>query len=549
MSMGIDDNEAAPPAPAMAGGIPDDNSGGVAPVVETMGQAPVPDAVSGLNEMGAAQTANAAGQGGPQAALGPQPQGDPQGALEGINQAGASQVAQSAGLQGAAPGGRNRVASMVMGADAAPPQVLEQAKRGVDPHNTQPPGNQVMMAIDAAVQKGDSKGAIALLQSARQGFNARQSFAFTALNGTPQKPADLNAAIDAANQAEQYVPDGSNVKFSHGRSGEITATVTMAGTDQTQTIPLTADQFKQFLNVGVNHFDRMYSQTVPATLQQIASGGSAIARAGGPAPKGNAPAPDEGDKQPGTDDNNPYNAGHDKMGRSTAKDPWARKFEDAHGDERTKFNEGTDDEMMYRANRMFPNIGEEKEKQAWITAQQEAEAGRKNKLDVEVQKDATSERNWDRRMRGAADVQDKKNTGTKDVADIKGEGYKGRTEALKDIAHTSAEAKAKQAEARNTLEMAKRNSINVSNADRVLVSNWNAREQQRAVKPFTEDEEKQYAADMEGVRSRAQGGGNIPSGKPAAPPSGQAAPPPSGKSRTVTQNGHTYTLQADGSYK
>ena len=145
-----------------------------------------------------------------------------------------------------------------------------------------PPGNQVMMAIDATVQKGDIKGMIALVQAARQGFNARQSFAYTALTGTAQKPADINAAVDAANQAEAYMPDGSNVKFAHSNGGQITATVTMAGTSQSQTIPLTVDQFKQFLNVGVNHFDRLYSQTVPATLQQIASGRSMIVSRGGP---------------------------------------------------------------------------------------------------------------------------------------------------------------------------------------------------------------------------------------------------------------------------
>ena len=168
-----------------------------------------------------------------------------------------------------------------------------------------PPGNQNLMALDAAYRKGGVQAAVPLLQANRVSFNAKQAFAYTALNGTPQKRPDINAAIEAANQAEQHVLDGSNVKFAHSDGGRITATVTMAGTGQTQTIPLTVDQFKQFLNVGINHWDRLMNQTVPATLQQIASGRSAIVNTGpqAPAPAGKTASPRSetgGDEDKGT---------------------------------------------------------------------------------------------------------------------------------------------------------------------------------------------------------------------------------------------------------
>ena len=87
------DNSGA--APVMASGIPDDNSG-AAPVMP-MDQSTPP----------------------------------PLDALGGINQEGQNQVAMSAGLAGAAPGGAQsepmgpkKIASLVMGADAVPPQVI-----------------------------------------------------------------------------------------------------------------------------------------------------------------------------------------------------------------------------------------------------------------------------------------------------------------------------------------------------------------------------------------------------------------------------------------
>jgi len=217
-----------------------------------------------------------------------------------------------------------------------------------------PPGNQNLMAIDAAVQRGDTKGAQALMQANRLAWGSQQGAALAAINGVQGKPADLNAAIDAANKAEQHVIDGSNVKFSHAGDGKITATVTMATGGPPQTIPLTVDQFRQFLNLGDNHWDKLMNRTVPATLQMLSSGQMYI----GPQAKPRA-RQDASVSGPG---------GTETPSRG---DPWTKAFEDEHGPERTKFDPKTDDELLYRSHRIFPDGQNESARQQWIVAQKQ----------------------------------------------------------------------------------------------------------------------------------------------------------------------------------
>jgi hypothetical protein len=225
-----------------------------------------------------------------------------------------------------------------------------------------PPGNQNLMALDAAVQKGDTKGALALMQGNRATFNTQQAAAFAAINGVPGKPADINYAIDAANKAEQHILDGSNVKFAHAAGGKITATVTMATGGQPQTIPLTVDQFKQFLNVGINHWDRLMNQTVPATLQQIASGRSAIVNAGPQAPAGKT-ASSAGNTGGDEDD---QTGKFDKNGHYIGKPVKSWSDQQAEGDQN-----GFGVELEKRSRAIYPDIGHEAERQQWMAAQKQ----------------------------------------------------------------------------------------------------------------------------------------------------------------------------------
>jgi hypothetical protein len=223
-----------------------------------------------------------------------------------------------------------------------------------------------------------TEGAKALLQANRLAWQSQQATAYTAMIGTKDKPADINRAIDDANQAEQHILDGSNVKFSHSGQG-VTATVTSIQDPEPKTISLTPNQFLQFLNVGINHWDKLQKQSVPGTLQQIVAdsqpppaGKAPDTTPGKAPPKGKNEDDDESEGNTGTGTR--YRGGRDAMGRSTNPDPVARQYEDSFGPERTKFDPNTDDELIYRANRAFPpnsSSTNPRARQEWIAAQKQ----------------------------------------------------------------------------------------------------------------------------------------------------------------------------------
>jgi hypothetical protein len=107
------------------------------------------------------------------------------------------------------------------------------------------------------------------VQDNRVAFSAKQALAYAAVNGTSQRLPDLNAAIDAANQAQAYVLDGSNVQFAPAQEGGVSVTVTPPG-DQPQRIRLSVDAFRKYLNLGRNgQWDKLTGRGVLATLQQL----------------------------------------------------------------------------------------------------------------------------------------------------------------------------------------------------------------------------------------------------------------------------------------
>jgi hypothetical protein len=315
--------------------------------------------------------------------------------------------------------GPNKVASMLMGDGAAPPQTIQQTQAAVDPANTQPPGNQNLMAIQAAYEKGGPQAAIPLLQANRVAFNAKQAFAYAAMTGVPGKGPDLNAAIAAANEAEQHVLDGSNVKFAHADGNTITATVTMAGTGQEpQVIKLTPQQFKQYLHVGQDgQWDKLMETTIPATLQRLSSSNQDANTLAKVSSVQNA--------------NNPYNSTKDDMGRSTGTDTAANKFDAKYGEARTKFDPETDDELLYRADRQFPGAGQEAEKQAWIQKQQGEEAERTSKEKTEIQKGKNLVDEWNLRTKSNEAVAGTKKEASEYGADQRLKGVQGMSDARK----------------------------------------------------------------------------------------------------------------------
>ena len=244
----------------------DDNSG-AAPVAAPSPGQPTPGMTPAQDDSGTSPAAPGAAPGGQSAepTLGNAP---PSGPLGGVGK---------------------RIIAYLMGGDAAHPDTLDQLGKQVDPEGRMTPADRNLASLDAVYDKGGPQAAWPILQANRVAYNAQTAFAKTALQGTPQKPADLDAAIDAANKAQGNVLDGSNVNFSQNRNGGVTATVTMHGTSQQHQIDLTPQQFGQFLDVGGDgQWDKIMDQSAPATLHRLAR--STPAQAGAPGAQAQGPA-------------------------------------------------------------------------------------------------------------------------------------------------------------------------------------------------------------------------------------------------------------------
>jgi hypothetical protein len=263
------------------------------------------------------------------------------------------------------PGNMKRIVSYLLGADAAPLQAIDQVGQQVDPQGQMAPGDRNLVGID---QAGDVAKQWQLLQAHRKAFMAKQSFAYAALTGSAQKPADINAAIDAANQAEQHIPDGSNVRFSRSQNG-VTATVTMPGTAQPQQIQLTPEQFKQYLDVGNDgQWDKLQQASVPATLQRLSQ--STMSKVTGVPDKG-PPAGSVVLPEPQPKTNFGKTPSTLNLSGSDEQQP--------PPEDKT----GYGDELEQRAMKVFPGITQNAQRQQWMAAQEEKELERQNKLDVE----------------------------------------------------------------------------------------------------------------------------------------------------------------------
>lgn len=300
------------------------------------------------------------------------------------------------GPNGPIASGVKRIVSYLMGADAAHPQVLDQAGAQVDPHGTMSPSDRNLLAIEDARKKGGDNAAWAMLQANRVAYNAQTAFARTAIEGTQQKPADIHAAVDAANKAQANVLDGSNIQFAAGTDG-ITATVTAHGGQQPETLKLSPQQFAQFLDVGGDgQWDKIMAHSAPETLKRLAASsqpGQAAPQQGAPAaPQRQAPArrPSTMSNITGVPDNGP------PAGRMPTAAPQQPAPKTNFGSTPSTLNlSGNDnqsppaadktnygDELEARAMRMFPSVNEEPQRNHWMAQQEESELNRANKIDV-----------------------------------------------------------------------------------------------------------------------------------------------------------------------
>lgn len=355
------------------------------------------------------------------------------GAVPGFNPQGNGPLAPAAR-------GVKSIISYLMGSDAAHPDQIDQAGAKIDPHGQMPPADRNLLAIDQAREQGGDQAAWALMQANRVAYNAQTAFAKTALQGTQQKPADLKAAIDAANKAQANVLDGSNISFAASPQGAVTATVTMAGTQQAQTVNLTPQQFGQFLDVGGDgQWDKIMEHSAPATLQRIASSGGGQASPQGPqgasrmdqwqpvqkpaAAQAQPQAPQAAPQTPQTN----FGKTPSTVNLSGSNDQQAPQ-----GD---KTNYGA--ELEARAFRMFG--GDQQKRDQWMAAQEEKELVRKNAVDVAAEKGKWADKRAE--TAGGYHVQ-----GAQITADARVEGAKLYSGAKLEAAKASNAAKIKQLE-------------------------------------------------------------------------------------------------------
>lgn len=267
------------------------------------------------------------------------------------------------------------IVSYLMGAGAAHPDVLDQSAAQADPQGAMSPGDRNIMAIDKAAQQGGPKAAWQLVQANRVAYNAKQAFAYAALNGSQQKPADLNSAIQAANQAADHILDGSDVNFAPSQGGGVTATVTAPGQTQPQVFNLNPDQFREYLNVGrTGQWDRLMQDGIPGTLQKIASGAN-HQRSAPPRPQAQAPqqAPQAPQSTPQPRQTN-FGQTPSTMNLSGNQDA----IPDSATQDRTEY----DPRLTARADRMFPGITQQAQRDQWLAAQEQREDELQNKVDV-----------------------------------------------------------------------------------------------------------------------------------------------------------------------
>lgn len=282
------------------------------------------------------------------------------------------------------PGNMKKIISYLMGADAAHPQTIDQAGSAIDPQGQMHPADRNVLAIEKAREQGGDQAAWALMQANRVAYNAQTAFAKTALEGTQQKPADLRAAIDAANKAQANVLDGSQITFAPGQTG-VTAMVNMPGTKASQQIQLTPQQFGQFLDVGGDgQWDKVMEHSAPATLTRIAqSGGQAPAgqRPGQPTvpllqqPK--APRPAAAPAAAPQEDQQPAEGSEVTPGKVTRREYQQPEYSGNLDD--TQKREQASYQMFPRAHL---DERENAKRVAWVQGQEGEDANRANKIDV-----------------------------------------------------------------------------------------------------------------------------------------------------------------------
>lgn len=341
-------------------------------------------------------------------------------------------LARGARAVRAFPGNAKRIVSYLMGEGADNPALVKQAAITVDPQGQMPPGDANVLAVAKASQQGGEEAAWKLVQANRVAYNAKQAFGYAALNGTPGKPPDLMAAVEAANQAADHVLDGNNVKFMVSQAGQITATVTPPG-GQPNVIDLTPDQFRRYLNVGRDgQWDRVMQQSIPGTLQKLLT----------ESPGAKAPPRGRERVMPGSEQQEAISTAPEPE-TNFGKTPSSINLSGStkRGPEQKDItNYGP--ELEARAQKLFPSVSQQAEAQRWMAAQEGQEQERENKLNIAKNTGASRVAVAQEAGSARRDVAGTQGQTQRDVAETKRKGWEYASDAKKAAAQITADQKA-----------------------------------------------------------------------------------------------------------
>jgi hypothetical protein len=292
------------------------------------------------------------------------------------------------GMSSEAAGFQNdgrKIKAMLMGYGAAPMQKVEELSQAVDPDGKLPQGDRNVLAIHKALTEHGEDYAKGIVQALRTQYQAKQSFAMAAFDGSKDKPPNISAAIDAANKAQADIPDGSNISFSasHGAgTGAVTATVSMAGSKEPQVVQLSPKAFREWLNVGgEGQFDHAYDRGSPAILTALAQKYPVDPTAD------QAPAAEQKPEEAAADKDALTKVSKDQKTADAEK-----KYNDAHGLEKRDDGEtyvkdtGVKLKNVKRANEAFPWLSQSSQAAKYAQSLEGGDEKLANNVDVASEK-------------------------------------------------------------------------------------------------------------------------------------------------------------------
>lgn len=309
------------------------------------------------------------------------------------------------------------------GDGAAPPQQVKQVEQSVDPQGSMDPNKRTVAGIQAAAEQGGPDAGFSFIQAHRQQYNAKQSFARAALNGGQGKPPDLNAAVNAANQAYYHVPNGEGVTFATNGQG-VTATVNGG-----QHFQLSPQQFDQWLDIGgQGQFDKVYEGGAAKVLGSL---GQAQGQQG------------QGDDQQGAIQD-PNDIRPMASPNVAAQNPQKYRPTPAGYKSPDVPDAGFDPQTAERSRRMAPgDLG----KQTQLSMTEEArQEGNQNKIDVEKEKGNTQRDIWGTRTKSNENIAGTRADAYVKAADLKSQAGRENARArLTQVAQTAQNVKLTQA--------------------------------------------------------------------------------------------------------